>query len=287
MKPAPFDLVVAESWDEALDAVSEMGEDAQVLAGGQSLVAMLNMRLAKPSVLVDIGRIPGADIIEIDRGTVRIGAQVRQRSLERHSDTPTNLPLLAEALPHVGHVQTRSRGTVCGSLCHADPSAELPLCLVALEGDVELVSNRGKRTLSAEKFFTGLLSTARSPDEIVRAARYPMAKKEHGYAFSEISERHGDYALVNCAAIAGSNFIRLAVGAVADRPIARTWQTTDLLDIEAELNDFAWDLNATDNHHASARYQRDAVRTLGVSTIKKSIARFIEKQRGQCQSKPA
>ncbi len=273
MKPAPFDLVVAESWEEALDAAAMYGEDAQVLAGGQSLVAMLNMRLAKPSVLIDINRIVGADEIGADHGSVTVGARVRQQSLERRRETATDLPLVAEALPYVGHVQTRARGTVGGSICHADPSAELPLCLVALEGEVELMRKGGRRTVSADDFFTGLLSTVREPDEIVHSVYFPVAKAGLGYAFKEVAERHGDYALADFAAVAGPNFIRLAVGAVADRPVARTWQTTDPEGLKAEVNNFAWDLGAVDDHHASARYRRDLVRTLGLATVELALSR--------------
>jgi len=273
MKPGAFDLVVAESWDEALDAVSSHGEEAQVLAGGQSLVAVLNMRLAKPAVLVDINRVAGADRIEVAGDHVRVGATVRQRAVELRGETPRDLPLLAEALPWIGHVQTRARGTVCGSLCHADPSSELPLCLVALEGSVEIAGRGGGRTLAAEDFFTGLLSTARRPDEIVVAARYPIRRQGWGYAFSEVAERHGDFALASFAAVAGPDFIRLAVGGVADRPVGRTWRGLDPGDLEGVLNDFAWDLGGLDDPHASARYRRDLVRRRGLRTLRTALDR--------------
>jgi len=273
MKPPPFDLVVAESWDEALAATAEAGADAQVLAGGQSLMAMLNMRLARPEVLVDINRIPGADAIEVADGGIRIGATARQRTLELRPGTADHLPLVAEALPHVGHVQTRARGTVCGSLCHADPSAELPLCLLALEGSVELAGRRTRRTVAAEDFFAGVLTTARREDEIAVAARYPAARPGHGYAFAEISERHGDFALAAFAAVAGPGFVRLAVGAAADRPVARTWREIGTDALADALNDFAWDLGCHDDAHATARYRRDMVRRVGLRTIETALVR--------------
>lgn len=274
MKPAPFDLVIAESWEEALDEVAQCGPEAQILAGGQSLVAMLNMRLARPSVLIDINRIPNADRLERGRDSVRVGATTRQRNLEQWSECDAVLPLLAEALPHIGHVQTRARGTVCGSLCHADPSSELPLCLVALEGEVVLAkADKRQRTVVARDFFLGPLTTARQPDEIVIGAIYPTAKPGEGYAFSEIAERHGDFALAGFAAVAGQDFIRLAVGGVADRPVTRTWPTIDPDHLEDALNDFAWDLETVDDPHATARYRRDLVRYQGMETIRLALAR--------------
>ena len=274
MKPAPFDLVIAETWEEALDSVAQCGPEGQILAGGQSLIAMLNMRLARPNVLIDINRIPNADRLERLGDSVRIGAITRQWSLERWGECATVLPLLAEALPHIGHVQTRARGTVCGSLCHADPSSELPLCLVALEGMVELSkSGKQRRIVAAQDFFLGPLTTARQPDEIVTGAIFPTTRLGEGYAFSEIAERHGDFALACFAAVAGQDFIRLAVGGVADRPVVRVWSTTDPDDLEDALNDFAWDLEAVDDPHATARYRRDLVRHQGIVTVRMALAR--------------
>jgi 2-furoyl-CoA dehydrogenase FAD binding subunit len=149
----------------------------------------------------------------------------------------------------------------------------LPLCLVALEGEVELVRRKGRRVVAATDFFTGLLSTAREADEVVAGVRYPTARPDRGYAFSEIAERHGDFALASFAAIAGEGFVRLAVGAAADRPVARTWSTTDLDELADALNDFAWDLGGIDDPHASARYRRDLVRTQGKATIAAALHR--------------
>ncbi len=221
MKPAAFDYVRAESLDEALDVLRREGTDASILAGGQTLIPLLNMRMARPRVVVDIMRLPGLDRIEIRDGTIRVGAAVRQSELERHAHVASNHPLLAAALPWVGHAQTRNRGTVCGSVAYADPSAELPLVLVALAGDIELRSRRGSRRVAAETFFTGIMSTDRNDDELIEAVRFPAARPDAGYAFREIGRRHGDFAIVACAAVADARTARLAIGGVADRPMVR------------------------------------------------------------------
>jgi len=152
VKPAAFDYVRAESLEEVLDVLANEGTDARVLAGGQTLIPMLSMRMARPSVVIDIMRLPGLDRIECAEGTIRVGAVVRQRHVEQYADLVSSQPLLAAALPWVGHAQTRNRGTVCGSVAHADPSAELPLVLIALKGEIELRSRRRSRRVVAESF---------------------------------------------------------------------------------------------------------------------------------------
>jgi 2-furoyl-CoA dehydrogenase FAD binding subunit len=158
VKPAAFDYVRAESIDEALEVLAQEGADARILAGGQTLIPMLNMRMARPSVVIDIMQLPGLDCIEFTGGSFRISATVRQCDVERRPDLASRQPLLAAALPWIGHAQTRNRGTVCGSIAHADPSAELPLVLLALNGEVEVRSRRQSRRIAAEGFFTGIMS---------------------------------------------------------------------------------------------------------------------------------
>ena len=153
------------------------GTDARVLAGGQTLIPMLSMRMARPSVVIDIMRLPGLDRIEGAEGTIRVGAAVRQRHVEQYANLVSSQPLLAAALPWVGHAQTRNRGTVCGSVAHADPSAELPLVLIALKGEIELRSRRRSRRVVAESFFTGIMSTDCGVDEMIEAVRFPIARR--------------------------------------------------------------------------------------------------------------
>jgi 2-furoyl-CoA dehydrogenase FAD binding subunit len=268
VKPAQFDYVRAETRAEVLDALHEAGEDARILAGGQSLLPMLNMRLATPQILIDITRVAELTRCEGTDVSLRIGAAVRQSALLRQADLAARQPLLAAALPWVGHAQTRSRGTVCGSIAHADPSAELPLVLVALGGDIHLRSKRRHRRLAATAFFTGVMATARAPDELIEAVVLPARQPGTGYAFREIARRHGDFAIVACAAIVSDQETRLAVAGVADRPMVRVLPSDGTLD-EA-LDAFAWDLEARDDLHATARYRRELVRRLGRRTIEEA-----------------
>jgi len=267
MKPAAFDYIRVDSADEAVDALAKHGDEARILAGGQSLTPMLNMRVAQPRVLVDISR--AADLVasKSDDGALVVRAAATQAAVERRPGLAGEVPLLAQAFPHLGHFQTRNRGTVCGSIAHADPSAELPLCLAVLRGEILLRSRSGRRTLRADEFFQGPLSTARRPTELVEAVRFPLARADARYAFAEIAMRHGDFAIVALAVMVCANEIRLGVGGVADRPQVRRWPRLAGTELEAELNRFAWDLGARDDQHASAVYRRHLVRRLGRKVI--------------------
>ena len=263
MKPAPFDYLRAASLDDALEALRQHGPEARIIAGGQSLMPMLNMRLTKPTVLVDVMRIPALKEPRLDKGALVIPAGVRQAILLDRPGLARDLPLLATALPWVGHIQTRARGTLCGSVAHADPSAEIPLCLVALQGEIHLRSRRKVRRVAAEDFFTGMMVTDRADDEMIEAIAYPLRREGIGTAFAEVGRRHGDYAIVACAAVVDGTRMRLAVGGVADRPTARDFPHLDGSALDDALNAFAWDLGAGDDLHATARYRRDLVRSLG------------------------
>jgi len=270
MKPAPFDLLMAETLDEALAALADHGDDAQIIAGGQSLVPMLNLRAAMPELLVDINRIDALKQIELVDSRVRVGAGVRQRDLESWPGLETHLPMVAQALRHIGHVQTRNRGTVCGSLCHADPAAELPLCLLALRGEVELASASGRRTVKAADFFEGALSTCLEPGEMMVSASFKAARPGHAYVFDEVAERHGDFAIAAFAAVAGPTSFGLALGGVSDTPVARDWDTGT--DVVAALSDWVEELDIANDHHASADYRRHLIRRRGLATVQKALA---------------
>jgi 2-furoyl-CoA dehydrogenase FAD binding subunit len=272
MKPASFDYLRPDTADEAVAALSEHGGDARILAGGQSLMILLNMRFARPKLLIDIGRLDTLSEIRIENGALVVGAAVTQAALEQRPTLPQEAPLLAAALPWLGHYQTRNRGTVCGSIAHADPAAELPLCLVALGGEVTLRSKRARRTLGAEEFLLGMLATARRDDELVEAVRFPLHRPGTGVAFQEVAQRHGDFALVACAALVSDDKVRLTVGGVAARPMAKDWQDLDGSALDDALNDFAWELGATDDHHASAKYRRELVRRIGRAVIEEAKA---------------
>jgi len=272
MKPAPFDFVLADSLEEALAVLTEAGEDASILAGGQTLTPMLNMRLVEPAVLIDISGLQVLDYVRRENGYIEVGAATTQVALETLADLSSHAPLLAQALPHVGHFQTRNRGTVCGSLAFADPSAELPLCLALLEGEVVLQSSARRRVVNAVDFQLGMLSTARHGDEMITAARFPEAEVGAGYAFTEMALRYGDFALAAVAVMASAGRLRIGVGGVADRPVARNYPADlsgDALD--DALNEQAWDLAAADDHHATARYRRELVRRLGRQTVEEAL----------------
>jgi 2-furoyl-CoA dehydrogenase FAD binding subunit len=269
MKPAAFDYVRAEHLDEALDVLDREGSDARIIAGGQSLMPMLNMRLAKPKTLIDVMRLGELARIERRDGAITVGAGVRQASLLDWPDLGESLRLAALALPWTGHVQTRSRGTVCGSIAHADPSAELPLVLCALGGEVHLRSAKRRRRVAAQDFFAGVMATTRGDEELIEAVSFP-ADQRH-CAFREVARRHGDFAIVACAAVATPAGVRLAVGGVADRPVARDFPRMDGGPLDDALNAFAYELDARDDIHATARYRRDLVRTIGRDLVREVL----------------
>jgi 2-furoyl-CoA dehydrogenase FAD binding subunit len=269
MKPAAFDYVRAEHLDEALGILGREGGDARILAGGQSLVAMLNMRLAKPGTLIDIMRLAELARIERKADTITIGAGVRQAALQQWRDLDRDLPLVALALPWTGHVQTRSRGTVCGSIAHADPSAELPLVLLALGGEVHLRSARRRRRVAARNFFAGMMATVRDDEELIEAVSFPTMHKR--CAFREVARRHGDFAIVACAAVRTADGVRLAVGGVADMPVARDYPRLEGSALDDALNGFAYELDARDDVHATARYRRDLVRMIGRDLVREVL----------------
>jgi 2-furoyl-CoA dehydrogenase FAD binding subunit len=269
MKPVAFDYVRADSIDEAVAVLAQEGADARIIAGGQSLMPMLNMRLARPKVLIDIMRIASLDRIDEVRDEILIGAAVRQSRLLGWQKLATRLPLVALALPWTGHVQTRSRGTICGSIAHADPSAELPLSLVALGGSVHLRSLKRRRRVAAAEYITGMMNTVRADDEMVEAVSFPLAAPR-GHGFREVARRHGDFAIVACAAIVSDKSIRFAVAGVADKPEARDWPRLERSALDDALNAFAYELDARDDVHATGRYRRDLVRRIGRIVIEEA-----------------
>ena len=224
MKPVAFDYARPGTEAEAVELLGELGGEAAVLAGGMSLGPMLNLRLVKPSMVVDIGGIADLAAIGGEGSTVTTGAALRQCDAMTSRELMELIPLLKLALPWVGHVQTRNRGTLGGSIAHADPSAEIPLCLATLNGQVVLRSKRGGRRVPARDFFLGFLSTARAPDELVISLEWPKAQPGEGFAFEEFAQRHGDFAIAAAAcrvrveegAIAE---FTLGLGGVEDRPI--------------------------------------------------------------------
>jgi 2-furoyl-CoA dehydrogenase FAD binding subunit len=269
MKPRPFDYVRPDSADEAIAALGEYGDDARVLAGGQSLMAMMNLRLADPSALVDIARIPELDAIRDLGGRIEVGAAVTQNKLLSWPKLAEKLPLVAVALPNVGHFQTRNKGTVCGSIAHADPSSELPLSLALLEGEVVLRSKRGTRTVGAKSFQLDMLTTAREPDELIIAVRFPVAANRKA-AFREVARRHGDFAIIAIGAvIEDEKTARIGIGGIASKPVVRR---IPLDRVKDSVNELVNELEGYEDLHASAELRRDIMRNLTPVVIEEALA---------------
>jgi carbon-monoxide dehydrogenase medium subunit len=262
VKPAPFDYVRPESLDEALAALAERGDDAKVLAGGQSLVPALNMRLLRPTLLVDVNRVAGLDGVAAEDGTLRVGATVRQADprLRAH-------PALAAVLPHVGHTVTRNRGTVCGSIAHADAAGELPLALVATGGSVVAASTRGRREIPADELLLGPYTTSLAPDEVLVETVWPMPAEGERFAFDELAQRGGDYALCMAAARVRDGELRVVVGAVTPMP------TVLEVDPARPGESAAEQVEPWGSIHATPRYSRQLVQVL----VDRVVARARER----------
>ncbi len=217
MKPAQFDYLCPRTVDEAVDLLARHGDDAKVLAGGQSLVPLMNMRLARPAVIIDINRIAGLEYLREEHGVLRLGALTRQRAAERSPLVADRCPLLRDALRLVGHVQIRNRGTIGGSIAHADPAAELTAILVALDGEITVRSARGTRVIPAADLFVTYLTTSLDPRELLVEVRIPALPRGAGWSWMEIARRHGDFALAGVGVV-----LTVRRGAIAEARIALT-----------------------------------------------------------------
>jgi len=259
VKPAPFAYKKARTLEEAVALLGE--KDARLLAGGQSLIATLNMRLSSPSLLIDINGIGVLDGISVKGGMVEIGALARHVQAERSDVVAKNAPLIARAMPHIGHLAIRNRGTLGGSIAFADPAAELPACLLALDGEVEATGPKGKRTIKAQDFFNGLFETALGPQEVLTAIRVPAAAKDTRVGFAELARRHGDYAIVGLAASGrgdgkGLADVRLAFFGVGNTPLRVKKAEAALTagNIDAAVN--ALELEPHDDVQATAKVKK-------------------------------
>jgi carbon-monoxide dehydrogenase medium subunit len=262
VKPAAFAYAKARSLDQAIALLSER-EGARLLAGGQTLIATLNMRLDSPSLLVDINGIPGLDQIVQKNGMIEIGALVRHAAAERSAIVAERVPLFARALPQIGHPAIRNRGTIGGSIAFADPAAELPACLVALGGEIDISGAQGRRTVKADDFFKGLYETALGPRDMISAVRVPAANAATRVGFAEFSRRHGDYAMAGIAAHAraeGSVLedVRLVYFGVGATPVrarraeaALSGGPPNELRVSAAIAALGSDLNPPDDIHSS------------------------------------
>jgi carbon-monoxide dehydrogenase medium subunit len=291
VKAAPFAYVRPAGVDDAVEELVRADGGGKVLAGGQSLVPILAMRLARPAVLVDLASVSDVDFLRERDGMLEIGANVRQRRVETRV---TSVPLLRRALPWVGHRELRSRGTVCGSIAHADPAAELPAVACCLDAEFEIAGPHGRRTVGAAKFFTGAMTTELGPADVLVAARFPLARPGEGFGFAEIARRHGDFALAGVA-----TRVRVHAGevqaavltafGVSDRPVTRD-VTTILTEavaadsprglaaaLTAATTALAGDLVDTEGDpHGSPAYRKSLVAALAA----RELARATEAAKG-------
>ena len=261
MKPAPFTYTRAKTLKEAVTLLAKHKDDARLLAGGQSLIATLNMRLSAPDLLIDINGIKNLNGIAKKGKYVEIGALARHSQVEHSDVIAKHAPLIALAMPHIGHPAIRNRGTFGGSIAFADPAAELPACLLALGGEIDIAGPRGKRTVKADSFFKGLFETALRPQEMITAVRVPAADKATRVGFAELARRHGDYAIVGLAANARSNGkgladVRLAFFGVGNTPVRPKKAEAALAsgDIDAAVK--ALDLDPNDDVQATAKTKK-------------------------------
>jgi CO/xanthine dehydrogenase FAD-binding subunit len=289
VKPSPFEYVAPESLEEATSLLGEHGEVGKILAGGQSLGPLLNMRLASPEVLIDINRLDELSYIRQRDGYLEIGALARQRTVERSPDIPRKWPLISDAMPYVGHMTLRNRGTVCGSIAHADPAAELPAVATALEAELRVLGPEGERTVLATDFFLSYMTTNLEPEELLAEVRFPPPRPRTGHAWIEIARRHGDYALVGTAAaltLSEDNTCdaaRLVYTGVAPVPFDAR-EAAELLvgeqpseDSFAEVAEHAAKASEPGTDvHASAGYRRHL---LGLLT-RRALGKALERARG-------
>jgi len=292
MKPAPFEYWAPTSVDEALKLLSGFDDpgDAKVMAGGQSLMALLNLRLAQPAHIVDLNGVAELSSITRDNGTLTIGAMTRQRTAEQSAEVAAACPMLVQALRQVGHPQIRNRGTVGGSLAHADPAAELPTLAVCLGAELVMRGPAGERVVPAREFFTGFLSTVLAEDEILTAVRLPLAGPGSGSAFEEVARRHGDFAMVGVAA-----HVRLSGDTIAEASIAFSGvdgQPVHAADASAALAgqvpsdevfaaagaDTSATLHPTSDLHASGHYRKHVAGVLVRRALRVATARARENQ---------
>jgi carbon-monoxide dehydrogenase medium subunit len=289
MKPAAFDYFAPASLDEALALLGQHSARAKLLAGGQSFVPMANFRVLRPEVVIDLNRIAALSFISERDGGIAIGAMTRHRMVERSALVKLRCPLIASAVPNIGHAVIRNRGTIGGSLSHADPAAEWPVVAIALGATMVARSPRGERLIPAADFFVGLLTTAIAEDEILVEIRFPVAPARTGAEFLEISRRHGDFALVSVGTqitLSGAGAIvevRLALGGVGPSPFDAQAQAKRLIGSKPEANDFgavgqdiARTLEPGDDLHASAEYRKEVAAVLVERALRTALARAKE-----------
>jgi len=270
MKPPFLTYISPKTLDEVVSLLDQDSQNSRILAGGQSLMTMLNMRLIRPRILIDIKNINMMNNITVTDEGLSIGANVTQQKLLEYKDLSSISSLLYKVIPWVGHYQTRTKGTICGSIAHADPSSEIPLCFAMLNGKIKLRSMKQTRVIEAREFQTGMLSTACKPNEIIESVLFPILDNKVGVAFNEFSFRKGDFSLLSVAVIYKKDSIIIGITGMTDKPYITAFPILSNKEIEDALNDVAWKLKGIDDHISSARYKRDLLRKIGKLTVKEA-----------------
>ena len=263
MKSAPFQIHEATSLEEVLKLLDRYGEDARILAGGQTLVPVLAMRVASPEHLIDVNRVAELKQVGVSGGVLKVGAGVRQSELEYWSDLSQVQPLLGMMFPWIAHTPIRNRGTVCGSIAHADPSAELVLGLAVLGGFVALISKKKKRLVKASDFFLGALQTCRQSNEFIEAVQFPVRGQEVGYGFAEFGYRHGDFAVVAVAVMKEGDRWTIGFGGIDDTPQIHKTSATSLDRVMQFIDELATKTEVREDPTATSGLRRHLMRTLG------------------------
>ncbi len=294
MKPANFQYYDPTTIEEVVDLLSQFGDQARPLAGGQSLVPLMNFRLLRPAHLVDLNGVRDLSYLRVENGELRIGATTRQRQLERSTDVANGWPLLREATGYIGHLQIRNRGTVGGSLAHAFPSAELPMAMVTLGASLVLSGKARQRTVSAEDFFLSYMTTVLEPGELLTEIRVPMLPANTGWSYQEVSRRHGDFALAGSAALVrldpngNIDHARLTVTGVTPIQVMTaeeivTGQKPSEALFRNAVRKAMEGLEQDSDIHASAEYRRSACAALGERTLREAAERAAESSKGRTQ----
>jgi len=285
MKPPRFDYYDPRSLQEAVKILDAHQDESKVLAGGQSLMPLLNMRLARPKVIVDINRIEALNYLRATNGGLAIGANARQRALQHERLVTDRIPLLRETANYIAHPQIRNRGTVCGSLAHADPAAELPAVAVALDAELVLTGPKSSRTVSSDAFFLSFFTTELQPNEILTEARFPAPPREMAWSILEVSRRHGDFALVGVIAglsinqerdvVSGARLVYFGVGPT---PMRAKEAEQALMGERAEEAGFdsaariaSREIDPSNDIHASAEYRRAVAAVLTRRALKSAL----------------
>ena len=289
MKPVAFDYLTPTSVKETLTVLEDMGDRAKIIAGGQSLVPMMNFRLARPEILIDINRLAELSYIREENGALVIGALTRQRDVETSPTVRRACPLLSDAVSYVAHAAIRNRGTIGGSIVHADPAAEIATVLMALEGSIKIADSTGERTVDPEAFFLTYLTTTLAPNEMVVEVSFPIPPPGAGWGFAEISRRHGDFALAAVGAMlrldqeGHCDVARIALGGVAPTPVRAVAAEEMLLGsectaevIEAAAQAVRQACDTDSDYHASAEYREHLAVALTRQSLDAALAKCPE-----------